>query len=322
VNYSLASTTDLNVMAATDPHRILPLIADVRSRADLAGAVAATLKRFGRIVVVVAAAGVVAGGNPQWETPDELLRSLLDVNVVGVWNATAETIPLMLNGPDPTRCRFVAVASAAGERGLFHLAGYAASKHAVIGIVRGLAADLVGTGITAVAVSPGATDTAMLTATADLYDDIIDPTELATHQGLRRLLDPREIAATIAFCCSPKAPHSMVPSSAPKAASCHDRAHAVSPAGRDRDQTQHHNAQLGRRRGPARGQSNETRTSSQRTAFLSRDRAARHHRHRDGDAGRSTARYRHRRYRARLGAVDSARSTHGRRACLRNAGTT
>jgi NAD(P)-dependent dehydrogenase (short-subunit alcohol dehydrogenase family) len=108
----------------------------------------------------------------------------------------------MLNASEPTRCRFVAVASAAGERGLFHLAGYAARKHAVIGIVRGLAADLVGTGVTAVAVSPGATDTDMLTATAALYDDINDPSELGNHQRLRRMLEPHEIAATIGFCCS------------------------------------------------------------------------------------------------------------------------
>jgi SDR family mycofactocin-dependent oxidoreductase len=202
VNYALASTMDLNLVAATGPSRILPLVADVRSRADLAGAVAATIKRFGRIDVVVAAAGVVAGGAPQWQTPDDVLRSLLEVNAIGVWNTAAETIPVMLNGPDPARCRFVAVASAAGERGLFHLAGYSASKHAVIGIVRGLAADLVGTGVTAVAVSPGATRTAMLTATADVYDDVSDPADLGKQQGLRRLLDPQEIAATIAFCCS------------------------------------------------------------------------------------------------------------------------
>jgi NAD(P)-dependent dehydrogenase (short-subunit alcohol dehydrogenase family) len=107
----------------------------------------------------------------------------------------------MLDGPNPAECRFVAVASAAGERGLFKLAGYVASKHAVIGIVRGLAADLVGTGLTAVAVSPGSTDTPMLAATADLYDTT--PGGLAEHQGIRRLIAPEEIAATIALCCSP-----------------------------------------------------------------------------------------------------------------------
>ena len=63
------------------------------------------------------------------------------------------------------------------------------------------AADLVGTGVTASAVSPGSTDTEMLRATADLYD--VSATEFAEHQLIRRLIDPSEIAAAIAFCASP-----------------------------------------------------------------------------------------------------------------------
>ena len=55
----------------------------------------------------------------------------------GVWNTAAATVPAMLAGPDPSGCRFVAVASAAGTHGLFHLAAYNAAKHAVVGIVQG-----------------------------------------------------------------------------------------------------------------------------------------------------------------------------------------
>jgi len=201
VGYPLATPDDLRRVAELDPDRVLALECDVRDREALESAVNATLVRFGRLDAVVAAAGVVVGGLAQWETPAEHLTTLLEVNVLGVWNTAAVTIPLMLAGPDPSRCRFVAVASAAGERGLYKLTGYTASKHAVIGIVRGLAADLVGTGVTAVAVAPGSTDTAMLAATADLYN--ATPEELAHRQGIRRLLAPGEIASTIAFCCSP-----------------------------------------------------------------------------------------------------------------------
>ena len=81
------------------------------------------------------------------------------------------------------------------------LAAYNAAKHAVVGMVRGLAADLVGTGVTAVAVSPGGTDTPMLAATAALYGTTSE--HLAEHQLLRRPLDPDEIAATVSLCCSP-----------------------------------------------------------------------------------------------------------------------
>jgi len=201
VGYPMATPDDLRALSDRFPDQIHPVESDVRDREALESAVNATLARFGRLDAVVAAAGVVVGGLSQWETPDEHLQTLYDVNVRGVWNTAAATLPVMLDGPNPRECRFVAVASAAGERGLFKLAGYVASKHAVIGIVRGIAADLVGTGVAAIAVAPGSTDTPMLAATADLYDST--PQDLAAHQGIRRLLDPGEIAMTIALCCSP-----------------------------------------------------------------------------------------------------------------------
>jgi SDR family mycofactocin-dependent oxidoreductase len=200
IGYAMANRANLEALAEEFPESVLTVESDVRDLEALQLAVNATIVRFGRLDAVVAAAGVVVGGMPQWETPDEHLQTLWDVNVRGVWNTAAATIPVMLGGPNPGECRFVAVASAAGERGLFNLAGYVASKHAVIGIVRGLSADLIGTGMAAIAVAPGSTDTPMLAATADLYDTT--PRELAEHQGIRRLLDPREIAATIALCCS------------------------------------------------------------------------------------------------------------------------
>jgi SDR family mycofactocin-dependent oxidoreductase len=201
VGYPMATPKDLAQLTQRFPEQVLAIESDVRDREALHSAVNATLVRFGRLDAVVAAAGVVVGGLSQWETPDEHLQTLMDVNVLGVWNTAATTIPVMLDGPSPSGCRFVAIASAAGERGLFKLTGYVASKHAVIGIVRGLAADLVGTGLAAIAVAPGSTDTPMLAATADLYDST--PQDLADHQGIRRLLQPEEIAAAIALCCSP-----------------------------------------------------------------------------------------------------------------------
>lgn len=200
IGYPMANREQLDAVARAFPGRVLAVEADVRDREALESAVNATLVEFGHLDAVVAAAGVVVGGLSLWETPVEHLDTLFDINVRGVWNTAALTVPVMLAGPNPAECRFVAVASAAGERGLFKLAGYVASKHAVIGIVRGLAADLVGTGLTAVAVSPGSTDTPMLAATADLYDTT--PQGLAEHQGIRRLIAPEEIAATIALCCS------------------------------------------------------------------------------------------------------------------------
>ena len=201
VAYPLATQEDLVALGERHADSLITVVADVRRPSELTSAVGLAVERFGRLDVAVAAAGVMVGGHSQWETPTEHVTTLFDVNTNGVWNTAAAVIPAMLNGPQPSGCRFVAVASAAGERGFFHLSAYTASKHAVIGIVRGLAADLVGTGITAVAVSPGSTRTAMLTATSALYST--EPEDLARHQGLQRLIEPEEIAETIALCCSP-----------------------------------------------------------------------------------------------------------------------
>ena len=201
VAYTLATRDELEAVAAQFPNQVLARVADVRDREALAGAAADAVRTFGSLDAVVAAAAVIAGGLPLWESPDSHLDSQWDVDVRGVWNTAAVTIPHLLAGPDPSGGRFVAIASAAGSHGLFHLAAYNAAKHAVIGLVKGLAADLVGTGVTACAVSPGSTRTRMLDATAALYD-LADADQLADSQLLRRVLEPSEIAATIALCCS------------------------------------------------------------------------------------------------------------------------
>lgn len=190
---------DLDDGPASD--QVVHVVGDVRDRSVLDQAVAVAVERWGRLDAAVAAAAVISGGRPLWETPEAQLDELLEVDVKGVWHTAAAAVPAMLAGPDPTGCRFVAIASAAGTHGLYRLAGYNAAKHAVVGLVKGLAADLVGTGVTAVAISPGSTRTPMLDATADLYG-VADVDDFAANQLLRRVLEPDEVAASVAFCCS------------------------------------------------------------------------------------------------------------------------
>jgi len=95
----------------------------------------------------------------------------------------------------------VAVSSAAGLIGLRRLAAYSASKHAVIGLMKALAADLAGTGVTANAVCPGSTRTALLDVSARFYD-MDSAEEFASQQLLERLLTPEEPAALVAWLCT------------------------------------------------------------------------------------------------------------------------
>lgn len=158
----------------------------------------------GKLDVCVAAAAAIDGGHPLWEMSPAAFGALCEVNITGVWNAMAVSVPHMLRNPSPHDSRFVAIASAAAHTGLFGLAAYGATKHAVVGLVQGLAADLIGTGITAVAVSPGATRTRMLERTASLYG-FAEVDEFGRANKLQRILEPEEVAKTVVFCCSPEA---------------------------------------------------------------------------------------------------------------------
>lgn len=192
--YPLATPADLDAVVALAPDRVVPVVADVRDVAALRRAAEDAVSRHGGLDAVVAGAAVMAGGAPQWETDEETLRLLWEVDALGVWNTAQATVPHLLRSE--LTPAFVGIASAAGDRGLFHLAAYCTAKHAVIGMVRGLAADLAGTSVTACAVSPGSTDTAMLAATAQVYG-LDDVSELAASQASRRPLDPDEVARVV-----------------------------------------------------------------------------------------------------------------------------
>jgi len=173
-------------------------VADVRDDEQLATAVATAERQWGGLDAAVAVAGVIAGGVPFWEMPAIQQRAVLDIDLGGVLGLARAAIPALLRRPDPRSGRFLAVASAAATRGLPMLAAYCAAKAGVAGLVRALAAELGGTGITANAVSPGSTDTPILAESARLYG-LPGPGSFAAQQPVRRLLEPDEVAAALVW---------------------------------------------------------------------------------------------------------------------------
>ncbi|GAB3584727.1 SDR family oxidoreductase [Amycolatopsis endophytica] len=204
VGYRLGQREQLAEVAAKWPGQVIDVIADVRDQRALDEAVATAEREFGGLDAAVAAAAVMAGGRPLWETTDSEWESLFGAGVDGVFHLARAAVPALLRRPVPRSGRFVALASAAAHTGLWHLAGYNAAKHAVVGLIRGLATDLRGTGVTATAVSPGSTRTSMLEATAALYE-LDDVEEFARHQLAERLLEPEEVAAAVCWLCGPDA---------------------------------------------------------------------------------------------------------------------
>jgi len=201
--YPLASEDELQATVARcgGDAQAVAVVADARDQTALDDAVATAVARFGGLDAAVAAAGAVGGGQPSWSTPESTWTAMMSINLAGVWRLATAAVPALLERPRPRQGRFVAVASAGGTRGLPLLAAYSAAKHGVIGFVRSLAAELGPEGITANAVAPGSTSTAMLDASAAVYG--IDPQDFAAHHQLGRLVEPAEVAAMVAWVCSP-----------------------------------------------------------------------------------------------------------------------
>lgn len=201
LDYAAGTEAELRAVAAECGESVVPVVADVR---DVEALRAAVELAGPDLDAVVAAAGVIAGGYPVWETPESQWQAVVDINTTGVWNTLRAAIPVLLARPEPRRGRVVAIASAASLRPTENLAAYAASKAAVIGLMRSTAADLRGTGVTANVVSPGSTRTAMLDASAAIYD-LGSVDDFAEHHLTQRLIEPSETAAVISFLCSPAA---------------------------------------------------------------------------------------------------------------------
>jgi SDR family mycofactocin-dependent oxidoreductase len=200
LDYSLATPADLEALGARYGDRVHTMVGDVRRQSDLQSAVDVAVTRFGGLDAAVAVAGVLSGGVPLWELTDAQWNVQFDVNVHGVRHLANAAVPVLLGAAAPRHGRVVAVSSAAGLLGLPRLSGYSASKHAVIGLIKSLAADLAGSGVTANAVCPGSTRTAILDASAAVYG--LPSSEGFAHQQLLgRLLEPDEPAALIAWLC-------------------------------------------------------------------------------------------------------------------------
>jgi SDR family mycofactocin-dependent oxidoreductase len=197
--YEMGTAAELDALAAEaiEVRRI-----DVTDGAALAAVVAEIREREGGLDVVVAAAGVIAGGVPLWEMSEEELDAVLAVDLHGVITTARATVPALLQRPAPRGGRFIAIGSTAATRGMPMLSAYCAAKAGVTGLVRGLAAELRGTGVTANTVSPGSTRTPILDESARLYG-LTSADDFAAQPPVERLLEPSEVAALVVWLAGP-----------------------------------------------------------------------------------------------------------------------
>jgi NAD(P)-dependent dehydrogenase (short-subunit alcohol dehydrogenase family) len=186
------------ITAAFSAENVIPL-----SSADLdvtdEDAVARVFGEIGPVDVLVNNAGVSSSAPVKRTTLAEWERQIA-VNATGAFLCTRAVLAGMLERGSG---RIVTVASAASHHGSRYTSGYTASKHAVLGFMRSVAAEVAGTGVTANSVCPAYVRSDMTTATIENIQKRTGRDDgeqaLAKMAALGRLIEPEEVAFAVAF---------------------------------------------------------------------------------------------------------------------------
>ena len=176
--------------------RCMVVQADVSDRAQVNAMVRRIEETFGPVSLLVNNAGV-AGQALFQDITDELWHRYFSVNVDGAFHTIQAVLPHMLH--EHAGC-IVNISSIWGQRGASCEVTYSATKAALIGLTRSLAAELAPTHIRVNCVAPGVIRTDMLDA---LPPEVLP--QLAQETPLGRLGTPEDIAAAVAFLVSEEA---------------------------------------------------------------------------------------------------------------------
>lgn len=163
--------------------------ANLEDAASVAAAAEHALTRFGRIHILCNIAGGFRMGPPVHETPDELLRRMMELNAGSVMRTARAIVPGMIAVGSG---KIVNVAALGGTVGGAMMGAYAASKSAVIRLTESMAAELREKGINVNCVLPSVIDTPPNRASMPTAD-------------FRRWVTPAALADVILFLCSEQA---------------------------------------------------------------------------------------------------------------------
>ena len=133
-----------------------PMAADLTKDGDANQLAAAIIARFHKIDVLVHVAGGFAGGSPIHETDDATWDGMMNLNVRAAFYILRAVIPSMRR---QKYGRIIAIGSRAGVEPSANIGAYAASKAALVSLVKTAALENKGSGITANVILPGTIDT-------------------------------------------------------------------------------------------------------------------------------------------------------------------
>ncbi len=188
-------------------HAAWAIPCDVTVPEQITALASAARERLGSIDILVNNAGIASSAPlkairlAEWER-------IFAVNVTGTFLCTQAFLPDML---EQGWGRVVNIASIAGKMGAAYISAYAASKHAVVGFTRSLAAEVAAKGVTVNAVCPGYVDSEM---TQETVERIVGKTGLSAEEARARLaamspqqriFTPEEVAYQVLWVCDPRA---------------------------------------------------------------------------------------------------------------------
>src|SRR2546421_6977564 len=174
--------------------------ADVRHEDDVQALVRETVERFGRLDVAVNNAGTEGKPGPLTEQSTESYAATFDTNVLGTILSLKHEMRVMLA---QGHGNIINLSSTFGSHGAAGASMYVASKHAVEGLTKSAALEGAGFGVRVNAVAPGPIETELLNRFAGNADR---KAGVIAGVPLKRAGKPEEIAQTIMFLASDKAP--------------------------------------------------------------------------------------------------------------------
>lgn len=189
--------------------RAVALSSDVGKSADMTALAERAMSEFGRLDVLVTAAGIDGSGLLVEQAESDWMR-VVDVNLGGTYRAIRAALPpMMARGAG----RIITIASVFGKMGGYgYVTAYAASKHAVIGLSRSLAAELGSqgySGITVNAICPGYVRAGMgirmqATKAGPMSGSEVFDRYYKSRVPLRRMIEAEEIAHAAVFLARPE----------------------------------------------------------------------------------------------------------------------
>ena len=161
VPYRMARPEDLDEtvkLVEELDRRCVAVTADVRDLGQVQAFVDQARTELGRVDVLLANAGIFSFSTVA-EMTDDVWQEMIDVNLTGVFHAMRAVLPIMI---EQGSGRIIATSSTAGKMGFPNVGHYVAAKWGVIGLVKSVAQEVGGNGITVNAICPGSVDTDMI----------------------------------------------------------------------------------------------------------------------------------------------------------------